>query len=523
MAPLPTTLDRRLLAAVALAAALAAVYLQRQADADLWGHLRYGQLFLDARGPVSTDLFAYTTTGRHWSTHEYLAQMLLAAAYGWAGPVGLIALKCLLGAAAIGCLYAALRTATADARLWAPLLMLCALSLGRWYQFRPQLFTYVLFAFFVVTLFRYLVGRPARLWLLPLLMPLWVNLHGGFLAGLGAVGLALAGRLLQTYNREGFRLTSLCRAAWPLLAVLAASLAGSLLNPMGWRLWPYLATEFGHAANKKYLQEWQQAWHANELTVLLLALTLALLLLLTFLAQQRISRIAGLAPWQWAMSCLPLTAMALQSMRHIPIFTIWVTPMLGLLAQAAASPGHRSWNVAWLTLSGLIMVPAVQAVLLVCTDPLPRIGVDKALGNTSPHNVVAFLRTYNLAGKLYTPLWWGSYFTWELEPNILVSMDGRNVTLFAPEDVTANLVFYLDPDPDLETPLQEQADFLVVPADASVLVQVRRDSRWLPAYEDDQASLFVRATSANRWQAEQHWDKRDRLRPADLLPSRFLR
>ena len=37
--------------------------------------------------------------------------MALAQAYRWSGPRGLIGLKCLLGALAILCLYACLRTA----------------------------------------------------------------------------------------------------------------------------------------------------------------------------------------------------------------------------------------------------------------------------------------------------------------------------------------------------------------------------------------------------------------------------
>src|SRR5947208_3428243 len=121
--PVPATLDRRLLAALALVAAVASVYAFRTADPDLWGHLRYGQFFL-SHGHGGADPYAYTTAGRQWSTHEYLAQMALAAAYDWAGPAGLIALKCLLGGSVVLCLYAGLRTSTADPRLWAPLLML---------------------------------------------------------------------------------------------------------------------------------------------------------------------------------------------------------------------------------------------------------------------------------------------------------------------------------------------------------------------------------------------------------------
>jgi hypothetical protein len=63
---------RRAFAALALLTALATVYALRNADADLWGHLRYGELFAH-HGPHAADPFAYTSAGRTWSSHEYLA------------------------------------------------------------------------------------------------------------------------------------------------------------------------------------------------------------------------------------------------------------------------------------------------------------------------------------------------------------------------------------------------------------------------------------------------------------------
>jgi len=521
----PATVDRRVLASLAYVAALVAVYSFRTADADLWGHLTYGRLFLENGGQIVADPFAYTTEGRQWSTHEYLAQMALAQAYIWLGPSGLIGLKCVLGALAVLCLYGCLRTVSNDPRIWAPLLMLTSQSLCRWCQFRPQLFTYVLFAYFVLTLFRYLLVRSRQIWVLPLLIPLWVNLHGGFLAGIGAVGLALVGHVLQAYNRlaslewqkaKGKRQKALSffllpftfclssearRAFWPLALVLLGCFAGSLLNPLGWRLWPYLATEFGHKDNGKYLQEWQpvsiqeQPWTAS-----LLGLLLVLLLLLTVLAQLKTNRIADLAPWQWLLSCVPLAVMALQSQRHIPILTIWATPVLALLAQAAATgwEGRPLWERTWLSTSGLIAIATVLMFYAVLSDPRPRISTAGALCKTDPHGVVTVLRANKCRGNLYTPLWWGSYFTWELSGRVKVSMDGRNVTLFAPEDVTDNLKFYLEPDADLKIPFKKDPvlpDYLVVPADSPALPRVQEDERWLLVYEDDQASLFQTRSS----------------------------
>ncbi len=497
---IPLTLERRVLPLLAWAAALVAVYSLRTADADLWGHLCYGKLFLNNGGRIVPDPFAYTTEGRQWSNHEYLAQMALAQVSLWFGSPGLIGLKCVLGVLAVLCLYGCLRTVTAEPRLWAPLLMLVSQSLCRWYQFRPQLFTYVLFAFFVLILFRYLLNRSRLIWVLPLLMPLWVNLHGGFLAGIGAVGLALAGCILQAANREGWRWKALWASAWPLSLVLLGCFAGSLLNPLGWRLWPYLATEFGHKENGIYLEEWkpvslqEQPW-----TALLLGLLLGVLLLLALLAQLKTNRVAGLAPWQWLLSCLPLTAMALLSQRHIPILTIWVTPVLGLLAQSVATSweGRAVWERGWLTVCGLVLIATVLFDRAVLTDPRPRISTAGALGKNDPQGVLTALRQSQAHGNLYTPLWWGSYFTSELYPetHLKVSMDGRNVTLFAPGDVTDNLKFYMDQDADLDIPFKKNPllpDYLVVPADSPVIPRVRNDPRWVLLFEDDQASLFQR-------------------------------
>jgi hypothetical protein len=279
------------------------------------------------------------------------------------------------------------------------------------------------------------------------LLPLWVHLHGGFLAGLGAVGLALLLRGLQTSNREGLRAGPLWRDTRPLALTLAACLAASLLNPLGWRLWPYLWRELTFEPNRRYIDEWQptrlgtQTWSAVTLWLLLAVLVGA-----GWLAQLRTARVAGLRPWQWVLSCLPLGVMAFQSVRHIPILTLWASPVLALLAQAAAPNwgARRLGQGAWLVVMGLACVPTVLTLAAILARPAPAVDTGgPVLGTRRPDGAAAFLRAHRLQGRVHNPLWWGSYLTWELYPDVLVSMDGRNVTLFPRELVAANLSFYL--------------------------------------------------------------------------------
>ena len=75
--------------------------------------------------------------------------------------------------------------------------------------------------------------RPRRLcWLVPL-FALWTNLHGGVLAGLGTLGLCVGGWCLAAACRLRGGPFAGFRGSAALLALFAASLAATLLNPYG--------------------------------------------------------------------------------------------------------------------------------------------------------------------------------------------------------------------------------------------------------------------------------------------------
>src|SRR5208337_5496550 len=81
---------------------------------------------------------------------------------------------------------------------------------------RAEIFTMVLLAAFLTLLWQqYETGR-ARLWLLPLLMLAWVNLHLGLTAGLGLIAgyILLECMELAWPDRRGSAIDHL-RRAWP--------------------------------------------------------------------------------------------------------------------------------------------------------------------------------------------------------------------------------------------------------------------------------------------------------------------
>lgn len=490
------------LATVVTMAAAMSVYAIRQADPDLFGYLAYGRLFVE-EGLGVADPFAYTSSGSHWVAFEYLAQITLWVFYDLFGPIGLIALKCLVGGLAIYFLFLALRATTNNPIVWVPVFVLCASTVSRYFLFRPQLFTFMLFALYVAVLFRFLLRGHAPLWLLPLAMLLWANAHGGYLAGLAAVALAIALCVCRTLIDPKRRFDPALDGTKALSLTLAACALVSLINPQGLRLWQYVLTEVLHGTNRRYIAEWQppgldrDPWSAVALTLIA-----SVLLVVGSTAHMNHKRVAGLPPWLWVVSCVPAIAFAAISVRHVPLAALWTAPVITLLAASVWNlPRVSLFNLAWMVIGGLSLVPLVVTLNYIVSNPRPAIAIDgPILGPTHPCTSVAFMKRNQLRGNLYTPLWWGSYVSWELYPDVRVSMDGRNISLFSPSMVEENLRFYSNDSSghDLDAPFGYSTDMLLVPSDRRVLALARADRRWREIFQDNQSSLFVRQSVDER-------------------------
>ena len=179
--------SRFILPGCALLIVLAFVTMTR-ADPDLWGHVRFGGDIIDNATIRVPETYSFTSD-RPWINHEWLAEVVRAAAYRAAGAAGLVLLKLLAVAVSLSCIW---RIAISDgAGLRASALLtavaLCGI-LPRTQQVRPQLFSVVCFSVLLLLL-RRADKRPAVLWLAPGLFAFWANCHGGWLVGCATFGL----------------------------------------------------------------------------------------------------------------------------------------------------------------------------------------------------------------------------------------------------------------------------------------------------------------------------------------------
>jgi hypothetical protein len=212
---------------LAVFAYLARGFAVRIADPDLWGRFAVGKLYLERGEMPTTDPFAYTPTLPNWVDHEWLSGVVFYGIYVVLGLGGILVVKTLLGLLAVA--IAAWTSRRSEHLPTAALIALSMPVVGYGMMPRAQLFTYALFALWLSILEAYRRGGTARwLWVLPLTMIPWVNLHAGFLAGLGLLGMYAVGSIGQ-------------RRFKTLAPLVVLTTLVTLVNLYGVAYWLYLA------------------------------------------------------------------------------------------------------------------------------------------------------------------------------------------------------------------------------------------------------------------------------------------
>ncbi len=193
-------------------------------DYDLGWQLATARWIVHHHQIPSTDVLSYTARGKPW-IYPVFSGLLFYALYCIGGYA---ALTWLTAIASLTTAWLLMRQRTPTAGILAiisvPVIMTRL-------DPRADLFSTVFFAALLSLLWRYHRTGKAKLWILPILFLLWVNLHWGFVAGLGlcaAYALLEGCEMLFAARRKAARLR--LQRAWPWLAGCALT---TFANPWG--------------------------------------------------------------------------------------------------------------------------------------------------------------------------------------------------------------------------------------------------------------------------------------------------
>ncbi len=363
---------------------------------------------------------------------------------------------------------------------------------------RPQIFTALGLSVELWLLRQIVVGKLRWAAALPVLTALWVNTHGGVLAGLAVLVVTAAAMSAQRLWGRWPRLAASipvepvsARAVWTLWMACPVSAAALLLNPYGWELIRWTYSGFVWLQQRTELEEWHPttpSWNHAALFVL------AALALVSFLLSRR-----RRALWEMAV-CAGMAAFAFRSVRHTPLFAIaalaFVPPHLADVIErfrdrmAGLEAMMQRRGAQWAA-SGLLAAATLGAgaggLTLHKEHPL-TMEVPKS---QYPLSAMAFMRAHELRGNLLVFFDWGELCLWAL-PDCAVSLDGRWETCYPRALIPAHWKFYNGEPVDPAILDIGKADLALLPANLAGTLALSRRPGWKVAYYDDLAVVLVR-------------------------------
>jgi hypothetical protein len=235
---------------------------------DLAYHLRAGDVMLRTHHLLRTDPFAFTVAGLPWTDQQWGAQIILGGVFRLLGWGGLALLQSLALAATFFFVYRACRAAGAESRMAAWLTLGAAVVASFGLTLRPQLLGAVLFAaslWFVADR----RSHPRRLWLVPVLVAVWANVHGSFF--LGPLLLLLAAIEDRLERNPLAKRTFL---------IGVGALVATLLNPFGPGVWGYVVSLSTNSNISGAISEWQAASLRNPSDIVFFASVVLVLIVL---------------------------------------------------------------------------------------------------------------------------------------------------------------------------------------------------------------------------------------------------
>ncbi|HEY6379183.1 MAG TPA: hypothetical protein VI316_08375, partial [Candidatus Dormibacteraeota bacterium] len=245
-------------------------------DPDLWWHLRVGQWILDHHAVPRTELFSYTAAGNPVTYHEWGSEVLFAVLNGAGGLLLLSLVTCVLAWSGLVALAMRAHDRGAPLPAIAVSILLGAKVLQTVAGPRPQMLGFALTCWVLLVAERHLLRGGRLVWLLPALLLVWANVHGGFIYGIALLA-ALTGLEAMRLRLGLPGAASPARVRTLGLATLAAS-AAACINPFGPGLYAYALTA-GQTVSHRPIAEWQSPNFHDASSWALLALIVAWALL----------------------------------------------------------------------------------------------------------------------------------------------------------------------------------------------------------------------------------------------------
>jgi len=469
-------------------------------DAGIGWHIRTGQIILANHEIPRFDPFSGHIE-LPWFAWEWLYDVVVGGLDAWCGLNGVVWFTAVVIAGVFAWTFRLLLSRGTNLLVGISLTLIAIGASMIHFLARPHVLSWL----FVVAWFWILESTESdvtrrtwryRLWLLPLLMVVWVNVHGGFLIGFVLLFIYWLSSMWAwcTLNEprleESLEKIAAGKRSRDLLLVGLASLAASFVNPYGWRLHEHI---YGYLTNRflmSHIDEFQSPnFHniAPQCFLVLLLITVAV-----FAVCGRRFKLCHILIVLFAIYA------GLYAARNIPTSSILLILIIGPRVPSIRLAGfmERMRAVDSRLKGHLWPVAATVATFVIATigGRLMDVHFDPA---RMPVEAVNYLERTGTRAPILGPDYWGGYLIYRLYPHNKVVIDDRH-DFYAQEDLYSGeyLKSYLTTmhvEPGWEKFLKWHDDCVVMPKSSALAAVMGKMAEWKSVYADNVAAVFVPA------------------------------
>ena len=502
-------------------------------DAGIGWHIRTGQMIVATHAIPRVDPFSATfsvTNSQPWFAWEWLYDLLVGWLETAAGLNGVVLFTALVIAMVFTWTFRLLLRRGTNVLAAVVLVLLAASAAMIHFLARPHVLSWL----FTVAWFWILESSeksyctsdsdssasskaaPRRgwtLWLLPPLMLLWVNVHGGFLVGFALLAIYWCSAAWQRLRPAGDRFDDVLRKIRAGRLVRALTLTGvasglaTLVNPYGFQLHVHICRYLTNRFLMDHINEFQSPnfhYVAQK--------CFAGLLLLTLLALASKRREATPARVSQALVIIFAVYSGLYASRNIPVSSLLLILVIGpWLSEAMERFADRPLAVrGFSSMRFMQRMEAIEfslrghlwpiaLIVLTCWTAAHggKLGARTLMdahfdAKRFPVAAADYLEERSVPGPLVSPDDWGGYLIYRLYPRVRMVIDDRHD--FYGEQFLKSYLKMVHVEPGWQDFLQQhQAHCVVVPKESALANILAETGGWQAIYSDDVATVFVRS------------------------------
>ena len=448
-------------------------------DYDLYARFIVGENFFEKGVFNYQDFLSYTPT-HPWYDHEYGASLVFYLFHKYLGAFGLVLIQALL---MFFTTFFIIKTQQIQKHAYPVSILLMAVFLFLFSHQNPDIIRCHMFSFVFFAIFLYLLEKnricclkgehTKTLWLIPLLVILWNNIHGGVVSGLGIIFVYMIGALVT--KQDWYRYFKVLLVSTPLLA----------LNPYGPEYLNFLIS--ANTKTRNMITEWWNVFAQRHIIyyypLFFTGLFGTLLVLVNFLDKKKIDVIKFLV--LLVTFILGTIHVKLLSLPLITLFALYYNEIVSIFDKKILKIIER--------------VSCAAIVIAICCIPMKHPGEARTDINKYPVKEVEFIKINNINGNILTEFGLGSYVSYKLYPDNLIYMDGRYEEVYDDKEFN-NLMNFEKVENDWAAVIKDYpTEILLLQKISPVYKIIEKSLGWVKIYESKNFIIFVPKNKAKKY------------------------